>query len=218
MKAVLTCDDIFDVLTRAPFPAGNSEDEIVESHLAVCHDCRQLAEALRPAVGLFHEAIQEEADDALPAYRGELAPLLMNDRSCTISPNPQARRPSLRLLTALAACLVIAVFSATALLSGGNGRLGDASVTSTAMAPDDRNLTLLTALELPSDCKTRDVSTIAVATYQCCTKCHHANSRNSSSRRTIVKSSAACVACHDRISQQVSLSAPSIFAQRLERL
>ncbi len=72
MKATVTCDDVFDVLTRGPFPTGSADDEAVELHLAACHDCRQLAEALRPAVELFHEAIEERAD-ALPAYRGRLA-------------------------------------------------------------------------------------------------------------------------------------------------
>ena len=76
MKAVLTCDDVFEVLTREPFPAGGSDDEVVESHLAVCHECRQLAEAFRPAVGLFHEAISEGLEDELPSYRGRLMPMI----------------------------------------------------------------------------------------------------------------------------------------------
>jgi hypothetical protein len=42
----------------------------VERHLACCHDCRRLAEALRPAVELFHEAL--ERTDDLPRYAGGL--------------------------------------------------------------------------------------------------------------------------------------------------
>ena len=68
MKAVFTCDEVFDVLTREPFPSGDPDDEIVESHLAVCHECRQLAEAFRPAVGLFHEATSTGLEGELPSY------------------------------------------------------------------------------------------------------------------------------------------------------
>jgi hypothetical protein len=55
-------------LTRGPFPSGGREDEAVQRHLEACHECRQLAEALRPAVALLHEALPvgEQAD--LPSY------------------------------------------------------------------------------------------------------------------------------------------------------
>ena len=49
MNHRLTCDEVFDQLTRAPFPAGEETDHRVDEHLQVCHDCRQMAEALRPA-------------------------------------------------------------------------------------------------------------------------------------------------------------------------
>ena len=52
MRTILSCDAVFDVLTRAPFPDSGSDSESVEAHLSVCHECRCLAEALRPAIGL----------------------------------------------------------------------------------------------------------------------------------------------------------------------
>lgn len=73
------CDQVFERLTRGPFPGGPfadgsssdpAEDARVERHLACCHDCRRLAEALRPAVELFHEAL--ERTDDLPRYAGRL--------------------------------------------------------------------------------------------------------------------------------------------------
>jgi hypothetical protein len=68
------CDQVFERLTRGPFPGGSmsdsAEDARVERHLACCHDCRRLAEALRPAVELFHEAL-DQTDD-LPRYAGSL--------------------------------------------------------------------------------------------------------------------------------------------------
>jgi hypothetical protein len=68
----LNCDQVFDVLTRGPFPTGDPEDDAVERHLRACHECRQLAEALRPAVALLHEAIGTDEATALPEYQGAL--------------------------------------------------------------------------------------------------------------------------------------------------
>jgi len=67
----MNCDLVFEILTRGPFPAGQPTDASVELHLRSCYECRQLAEALRPATTLIHEAI-DEPDDSLPGYRGEL--------------------------------------------------------------------------------------------------------------------------------------------------
>jgi hypothetical protein len=69
---LLNCDQVFDVLTRGPFPTGEPEDDAVERHLRACHDCRQLAEALRPAVALLHEAIETDEASELPEYQGAL--------------------------------------------------------------------------------------------------------------------------------------------------
>jgi len=69
----MTCDDVFDVLTRGPFPSGSADDEHVERHLVGCHECRRLATALRPAVELFQEAIDPEESYGLPGYRGRVA-------------------------------------------------------------------------------------------------------------------------------------------------
>jgi hypothetical protein len=72
MKLLLNCDQVFDVLTRGPFPTGEPTDEAVEQHLEACHECRQLAEALRPAVALLHEAVSKEDSLELPEYLGAL--------------------------------------------------------------------------------------------------------------------------------------------------
>jgi len=63
---------VFEVLTRGPFPTGEPQDEAVERHLRACHECRQLAEALRPAVALLHEAVSSEEAEQLPEYQGSL--------------------------------------------------------------------------------------------------------------------------------------------------
>jgi hypothetical protein len=71
-RLLLNCDQVFDVLTRGPFPTGEPEDEAVEQHLRACHECRQLAEALRPAVSLLHEAVSADQAVDLPEYQGSL--------------------------------------------------------------------------------------------------------------------------------------------------
>ena len=75
MKRQMSCDDVFDILTRGPFPSGDATDPTVELHLVACHECRQLAEALRPAVDLFHETVPSTELDELPGYHGSLREL-----------------------------------------------------------------------------------------------------------------------------------------------
>jgi hypothetical protein len=70
---MIHCDEVFDILTRGPFPTGAPSDGIVESHLNHCETCRQLAEALRPAIELLQEAIAPEECGGLPRYGGAAA-------------------------------------------------------------------------------------------------------------------------------------------------
>jgi len=71
-RLLWNCDQVFDVLTRGPFPTGEPEDESVEHHLRACYECRRLAEALRPAVALLHEAVAADQAIDLPEYQGSL--------------------------------------------------------------------------------------------------------------------------------------------------
>jgi len=71
-RPLINCDQVFDVLTRGPFPTGAPVDDAVERHLRACHECRQLAEALRPAVALMHEAVAADQAVDLPEYQGAL--------------------------------------------------------------------------------------------------------------------------------------------------
>jgi hypothetical protein len=89
----MDCDQVFMILTRGPFPTGEPSDELVEAHLERCADCWRLAEALRPALELFQEAIPPAESRDLPGYWGDARP---------VSPLfPELVRPS--TLTALAA-------------------------------------------------------------------------------------------------------------------
>lgn len=69
---MIHCDEVFEILTRGPFPTGAPSDGIVEAHLHQCDGCRQLAEALRPAIELLQEAIAPEESSDLPRYGGSL--------------------------------------------------------------------------------------------------------------------------------------------------
>jgi hypothetical protein len=70
----MDCDRVFVILTRGPFPTGHPSDELVESHLEECGDCWRLAEALRPALEMFQEAVPPAESRDLPGYWGDARP------------------------------------------------------------------------------------------------------------------------------------------------
>jgi hypothetical protein len=70
----MDCDQVFMILTRGPFPTGEPWDEDVETHLEFCADCWQLAEALRPALEVFQEAVPPAEGRDLPGYWGDARP------------------------------------------------------------------------------------------------------------------------------------------------
>jgi len=93
----MDCDQVFMILTRGPFPTGNPWDEEVECHLETCADCWRLAEALRPAVEVFQEAVPPTEGRDLPGYRGDARPLALARAPHTTSGvalAPDARRIS----------------------------------------------------------------------------------------------------------------------------
>jgi len=66
----MNCDHIFNILTRGPFPSGDSTDAAVEIHLSLCADCRHIADALRPDSGAEDEMLLPEESRGLPYYWG----------------------------------------------------------------------------------------------------------------------------------------------------
>ena len=70
----MDCDQVFMILTRGPFPTGEAWDEQVENHLETCADCWRLAEALRPALEVFQEAVPPAESRELPGYWGDARP------------------------------------------------------------------------------------------------------------------------------------------------
>jgi len=70
----MNCEQVFNVLTRGPFPTGDPGDEEVEAHLERCADCWRLADALRPAIEVFQEAVPPAESRDLPGYWGDARP------------------------------------------------------------------------------------------------------------------------------------------------
>jgi hypothetical protein len=70
----MDCDQVFMILTRGPFPTGEAWDEQVETHLESCAECWRLAEALRPALEVFQEAVPPAESRELPGYWGDARP------------------------------------------------------------------------------------------------------------------------------------------------
>ena len=95
MAMIVSCDEVFDSLTRGPFIGNGAADETIERHLRCCHDCRQIAEALRPAIGLFHESLAEER---LPCFdrNGPNEDLIVDLACFADQRKPRRPDPSLR--------------------------------------------------------------------------------------------------------------------------
>lgn len=222
------CDQVFDILTQGPFPTGEPIDAQVERHIACCHECWQMAEALRPAVDLFHESIVEFDQVPLPEYRGQagdisVATLPEAVNACLNSTELHSRvkAPS-RLRTSSSFLRQSFYIAAASLAIFGLILLGIAAV------PDSKSaLNQMTADGQVSKEKTLDQTAgIALAqlseacfqdvgrragsvtpahhsasvskSVQCCTLCHNAANRDGPKIDTIAMLDKSCSGCHVR--------------------
>jgi len=220
----LDCDHVFDVLTRGPFPTGEAIDAPVERHLGCCHECRALAEALRPAVTLFHEAIDAEECRELPGYHGRLS-ALAGDGETTVA-QAVATSPVVRAVcqrpqrwwdnlvqnpAPLIASIAIGAVFALMLWGGGERRENSESIASlpaftaqnARFAPTAEGQLHLASLELPAACVTparpaaATIGELASTAFQCCTQCHGAGERTKSASSSLVLAVVnSCQACH----------------------
>ena len=218
MNDLMNCDHVFDILTRAPFPAGEATDTDVEHHLRACHECRQLAEALRPAVDLFHESIPSDESFDLPGYMGDLFSAADATVSTCVAPaQPIARRKiksgmatsGLGVAICLLVCCGLIFSSGRDLMPRWHSPLvptGDR-----ASRPDRAGLELLTSLQLSAICR----DTFAIhrgASHadksdsesagdlkhrtRCCTECHAVANPQRPKLTSTVKLASSCAACH----------------------
>jgi hypothetical protein len=150
----MNCDQVFDVLTRGPFPTGTACDPPVEAHLSVCPECRRLAEALRPALELFQEAVGPEESRDLPGYwcavtadRPQPAVSFAKDVATrrAMAPAERGRTPLVGNLSALAAWRLAAALALGVMLGSlVSGRLPLAGFSALPPANDE-------ALPAPAD-------------------------------------------------------------------
>lgn len=168
-KLLMNCDQVFDVLTRGPFPTGDDSDESVERHLRACHECRQLAEALQPAVELLHESLGRDDAINLPEYQGLLAVV---ERSVATAEHPRPQPLTVRQLAGTPVAprrawtavnvaqgaIVLVMLLAVGSLVWNASEVSDQTA---MLAPqgaarkarlDDRGLLTLASLNLPAHC------------------------------------------------------------------
>ncbi len=172
----MNCDQVFDILTRGPFPTGTPCDSGVEAHLAACPECHRLAEALRPALELFQEAIGGDESRELPGYwcavatnRKPPAVSFAEETAPAEAPAPATwrratitRHWSALAMWRLAAVLALGVAlgslaGSRAMLVGGGAPPPASGSTATAASPGDERPAISAAdrmqlAALPDDC------------------------------------------------------------------
>lgn len=220
----LDCDGVFEVLTRGPFPTGDASDGAVEQHLRCCYECRSLAEALRPAVELLHEAIDAEDCRDLPGYQGSLEPTQYSN---------YAARPGVAqmVMAAIAAETVTAPTKASVQRATWRERLVvDRYRFATAMAigallafvcwslhtesapervttatrparfaPSEQGVLTLAAMRLPAGCFSLPIDSApqAAHAWHCCTECHTSSKEPSTPSQVMLLAVVqSCRACH----------------------
>lgn len=87
----MNCDQVFAILTRGPFPSGDSTDSAVELHLSRCSECRHFADALRPDGSTDSESLIPEESRGLPYYWG-VAALASGEQTGSLTATEGRRR------------------------------------------------------------------------------------------------------------------------------
>ena len=229
----MNCDQVFEVLTRGPFPTGGTSDAPVERHLRACHDCRNLAEALRPAVNLFHETLAQEESAELPGYNGGIGDVPSENLALAVDRmlrqtvpsvkrhalwSTPRRRPFGSKRNVLAAVTVVFLIASTLVLAivqreRSRIRLARQSYHPWTTIDADavrRATAQLNQLGLPDRCRQKTAAA-SPAGQDCCTRCHFLGSPRApqSKPKTIELMLAACGICHGPPPAEASASARS---------
>ncbi len=225
MKTLLNCDDVFDVLTAGPFPSGEQSDQQVQQHLETCVDCRSLAESLRPACGLLHEALSAGERTGLPVYladNNQISEIMHRVRSEPIA-QTHASGPSVKQVlvwNSLAATVVLLLLfpwllggqeSTHVIAHGGNAREALLGMTLPAdclqVAMAGRHKILHPAMSAGDDCEScHEVGSVEIhgnpvhaLDYFCCTECHFVSSAKRPQVNDVARLIAACQTCHSEV-------------------
>ena len=219
MRVLIDCEKVFERLTRGPFPNGSAADVDVQSHVDACHECRSLAESLRPAVALLHESMLADERGDLPEYcpRAEDERLNRNQERIPILDRPAVELANAgtesdpwrnlwrNLCWVLAPALLLAVIG----LASQDGRSigpfshhGEGRTQQVALGSFS-GIDLLASFDLPAVClpnavvSHNDPAELNDA-FQCCSKCHNAMNPQSPKARCIGQLTLGCVACHSQ--------------------
>lgn len=198
----MNCDEVFDLLTRGPIPAGDpADDAAVESHLGACHDCRRLAEALRPAVDLFHEALDDDVADGLPCYRGELP--VAEGTVAVLAPPRRERRDEAprdrRRVGVGVLALGIAGVMALAWVEFGRSPAGSSDPLPAALQRVDHDREQrLVDLGMSARCRPAvEVRDAAGNVLECCAVCHGPDHEPTKGTTPVALLTKSCSVCHD---------------------
>ncbi|MFI4874919.1 MAG: hypothetical protein ACIALR_06265 [Blastopirellula sp. JB062] len=213
---VATCDEVFELLTRAPFPSGDSAaDAAVERHLRCCHECRNLAEALRPATSELAETLPAEANQ-LPQVSGDYWRKVESAWENPQSPPALSSGVWLSLAIPITA-VCVSFFALASYWASPNQPAARGSASRNLAQAQHEAERYLTNLALPAVCSPTQLTpkseTIALASFPqqvaslahltCCSECHHRAKEKSQSPAAAASSAAAlvavansCQACH----------------------
>lgn len=223
----MNCDQVFDVLTRGPFPTGAASDSAVERHLTCCVECRRLATALRPAVELFEEAVRPEDSRGLPSYWGEVAEpqsaaydatfatleeeisyARRMPRTLASARNPRMLFPArslddcdrlLRFLGAVAVGVMLA-FTLRGIGEGptGNGRyFGGGDASLASWQVCSAAMIAGPEQRLHPQNVAVTLAKLDAEKQRCCLDCHHAGGKSTDRPRMNESAATSCVACHE---------------------
>ncbi|MCR9118781.1 MAG: hypothetical protein NXI22_17740 [bacterium] len=192
----MNCDYVFECLTRGPFPSGGDDDAAIEKHLHACHECRQLAGALQPAVGLFHEALTNQESVGLPRYEGDagcvaIEPLMIKPTPAATSPIGK-RSVSNIIPFAIVACLCAVAFCYMLVEPAKNPSQQEPHNATVVSA---EAMVQLAALELPQACL---VASGSMENTHCCTQCHNAALQDRAQIAKVTQLASSCLICHTR--------------------
>jgi hypothetical protein len=221
----MNCDQVFEVLTQGPFPTGNPIDDRVERHIACCYECRQMAEALRPAVDLFHESISEMDQVQLPEYRGRFGAstlatlpevvetLIERPRTHERVRFPSGQRSHTSFWRQRICVVAISLVVVTLVVVGIGTRSTSKSVPNpvaiTPPTPSNDQLAQpagMALTQLSAACFKNDAATVTPLgsthdvseNIQCCTLCHNAANPSRPRIDSIAILEKSCSGCHSR--------------------
>ncbi len=192
MKTALKCDEVFDLLTAGPLDEAESNQAAgVDEHLLECDSCRNLAEAMRPALHILHESLPPEQLEGLPVYLSadDLAvrEIMRQVRSApTVRPERGRLTTTLLWLVASAACLLIGtwIYNSSVSVSSANE---PSSLASMSLPP---------ACTEPLDAELDHEQTEIANKYECCTRCHNSSTKTLEDHTKLSSILLACQHCH----------------------